>query len=240
MSLNAYVWASSLPLDLVGPTAFRVLLKYADRADQHGRTAWYTAQGLADELGCSLRTAQRAIRELLDSGLLLEGDQRYVKHLRGGYRPTVYDLNMRHSIEPRLPLGDTSHSVATELSRYDNDRSGDTSTAVAHRTVIEPLNKSLSNQGLGSYDKSDVARPAWKPPAPAPKLPRFTPDPPRPQHVDDAQQAINARAEELPCPDGFGTGKNSRHWCPPTGDGCVRCGLDSQAILEADQEIVSE
>lgn len=92
MSLEAYIWAGSLPIGVCSGAAFRVLLKYADRVDQYGRSAWYTAAGLADELQCSDRTIRRAVRELMDIGLMSLGDQRYVAHIPANYRPIVYDL----------------------------------------------------------------------------------------------------------------------------------------------------
>lgn len=92
MSLEAYIWAGSLRLDECDGTPFRVLLKYADRVDKYGRGAWFTAADLAEELGCSVSTIRRAIRELVDTGLMSRGDQRYVQHIPANYRPVVYDL----------------------------------------------------------------------------------------------------------------------------------------------------
>lgn len=92
MSLEAYIWAGNLRLDECDGAAFRVLLKYADRVDPYGRTAWYTAATLADDLGCSVSTIRRAIRELVEAGLMSRGDQRYVQHIPANYRPIVYDL----------------------------------------------------------------------------------------------------------------------------------------------------
>lgn len=43
----------------------------------------------------------------------------------------------------------------------------------------------------------------------------------------------NAAAELWPCPSGFGEGRNLRHWCPPTLDGCCKCGQKSADILAA-------
>lgn len=111
MSLAAYIWAADLPLDVCGYTAFRVLLKYADRADGTGATAWRSTQGLADELGCSTRTIQRARRELLEAGLLRLGDQRHVQHIREDKRPTVYDV-----MTPALRFQDAIHSGASSMS----------------------------------------------------------------------------------------------------------------------------
>lgn len=106
MSLEAYIWAGNLRLDECDGTAFRVLLKYADRVDPYGRTAWYTAAALAADLGCSVSTIRRAIRELINAGLMSPGDQRFVQHIPANYRPIVYDLEtpakkMQDAIEAR-------------------------------------------------------------------------------------------------------------------------------------------
>lgn len=231
MSLNAYIWASSLPLDLTGPTAFRVLLKYADRVDERGRTAWWKAIDLAYELGCSERTAQRAVRELIDKGLLIEGDQRFVQHIRGGQRPVVYDINMSPNPAPRLALGDTTPSDVADGSSYDNRRSGATTTVVAHRTVIEP-NNSSTNVSTESYDKFVVARFGVQP---APKLPRlsdYAPTPKQPKQPPE-QLALNAEAMKLDCP---AHGGRFRHLVPASDVSCVRCLDPVSTILEGAHE----
>lgn len=144
MSLNAFIWASGLPMDLVGHSAYRVLLKYADRADPKGKTAWATSSTLAEELGCSTRTIQRAVRELVVAGLLVEGDQRHVAHLRGDRKPVVYDLNLTNETPPQLSLDDTTSSVVphdtTNMSRGDRSGLHDTTSGVAYRTVLEQSN----------------------------------------------------------------------------------------------------
>lgn len=73
---------------------------------------------------------------------------------------------------------------------------------------------------------------------PAPAVPRFDPAtiPARPELVSAEQQQLNVKAEQFACPDGFGTGKGSRHWCPPTDAACVRCGADVADILTRAQE----
>lgn len=106
MSLEAYIWAGNLRLDECDGTPFRVLLKYADRVDRYGRTAWYSASDLAEELGCSVSTIRRATRELVQTGLISRGDQRFVHHIPANYRPIVYDLEtpakkMQDAIEAR-------------------------------------------------------------------------------------------------------------------------------------------
>lgn len=231
MSLAAYIWAADLPLNLVGPTAYRVLLKYADRADEHGRTAWWKARDLAEHFGCDVRTAQRAVRELRDAGLLLEGDQRHVQHLRGDRRPTVYDLAMRPTAAARFDLGDaaddTTATVTPSRSRYGKRRPNDTATAVAHRTVIEP-DKPLSNPGTERYDTNAVpSRPAYGV-QPAPRYPRFAPDPPRPAPLPPEVAALHRDAQQLAC---SAHGGKFTHLFGPDST-CARCGIDVHTILD--------
>ncbi len=138
MSLEAYIWAASLPLSACNGTAFRVLLQLADRADPHGYGAYPNIATMADTLECSTRTVQRAIAELRLAGLIREGDQRFVQHLDPRYRPTVYDL-----ITPALTIrehlasrGDSS--VTPERSRGDSSWRPGVTTGVAQGTVHEP------------------------------------------------------------------------------------------------------
>ncbi|MFZ4843005.1 helix-turn-helix domain-containing protein [Mycetocola saprophilus] len=172
MSLEAFIWASSLPATSVGAMAYRVLIKLANRAHPDGAHAWCSVPTLANELECSTRTIQRAIRELLDGGFLREGDQREVRHVRVDRRPTVYDLVLEapasaqtHSDRepgtggaPRsgvtdLSRGDTPvplHGV-TKLSRGDTQRLNGVTTGVA-RTVLKQLNNSIT-QASHSNDR---------------------------------------------------------------------------------------
>lgn len=159
MSLNAFIWAANLPLNLVSATAYRVLLKYADRADPHGRTAWIGTADLADEFGVDPRTIQRARQELIVNGLLREGDQNYVAHIRRDRRPVVFDVAMTAETSPQLDVdgvttGVASHGVA-KMSRGDKPRSNGVTTGVAHRTVQE--HKDINNVTTDARAK----RPIW-------------------------------------------------------------------------------
>lgn len=138
MSLEAYIWAGSLPLSACNGTAFRVLLQLADRADPHGYGAYPHVSTIADVLECSPRTVQRALAELRLAGLIREGDQRYVQHLDGRYRPVVYDL-----ITPALRVREHLASrgdipVTPDQSRGDSSWHPGVTTGVALRTVQEP------------------------------------------------------------------------------------------------------
>lgn len=90
MSHEAQSWVSTLPMKACGPAAFRVLVIMADRVNEYGYGAWPGIKGMAASLECSERTVQRAIRELVNLGLIREGDQSQTRHLQ--YRPTVYDV----------------------------------------------------------------------------------------------------------------------------------------------------
>lgn len=145
MSLEALVWASNLPMDAVGGTAFRVLLKLANNAHSDGTTAWRATEQLAAELKCSQRTVQRALSDLRATGLIRPGDQSYVSHIRPDRRPTVYDLNLAYGLDYTVPVplhGVTNlspHGV-TNLSRGDNPGLNGVTTGVAQGTVIKPIN----------------------------------------------------------------------------------------------------
>jgi hypothetical protein len=93
VSLAAYMWACSLPIDACKHAAYRVLLLMADDADAMGRGAWWVDSKGAATLGTSLSTVRRGRRELLSAGLIVPGDQRPVEHIRADRRPTIYDLN---------------------------------------------------------------------------------------------------------------------------------------------------
>lgn len=150
MSLEAFIWVSKLPLDVVPPTAFRVLLMLANHAHSDGRNVWRKKSELANELGCSLRTVERAFRDLRVRGLIQHGDQRLTEHLRADRKPVVFDLNFdfgRNYGEPPVALIDPTPAVGshgpTNLSRPDEIRTNGPTSVVAHRTVIEPSNSSL-------------------------------------------------------------------------------------------------
>lgn len=149
MSLEAYIWAASLPLSACNGTAFRVLLQLADRADPHGYAAYPHVRTVADTLECSVRTVQRALVELRVEGLIREGDQRYVQHLDPRYRPVVYDL-----ITPALQVREHLASrddipVTPNASRGDSSWRPGVTTAVAQGTVQEPsYQDSLSHPQL--------------------------------------------------------------------------------------------
>lgn len=99
--------------------------------------------------------------------------------------------------------------------------------------ALAKLAKDASHKPVKRPDYSKSDGQARRVP-PAPKVPRFDSSmlPPRPEHVSDEQQALNLAAEDLRCDAGFGDGSSQYHWCPPTGDGCVRCGETSRKIID--------
>ncbi|HEU5223942.1 MAG TPA: helix-turn-helix domain-containing protein [Candidatus Lumbricidophila sp.] len=141
MSLNAYIWAADLPLSRCNGTAHRVLLKLADRADELGYGSYPKLATIADTLECSVRTVQRAIRELIESGLIREGDQRYVEHLDGRYRPTVYDV-LTAALVFQESRGDIR--VTPRSSRGDKKRGLGVTSGVALRTALRTTNQDLT------------------------------------------------------------------------------------------------
>lgn len=156
MSLNAYVWAADLPLRRCSGTAHRVLLKLADRADDLGYGAYPGVQGIADSLECSTRTVQRAIRELLDEGLIRVGDQRYVEHFDPRYRPVVYDVltwALLYAEERGHSRGDTC--VTPDDSRGDRNRRSGVTTGVAISVLKPSYQDSQKNLTLVTARESE-------------------------------------------------------------------------------------
>ncbi|MFJ3392033.1 helix-turn-helix domain-containing protein [Leifsonia aquatica] len=141
MSLEAFIWTSQLPADVCGPKAFRVLLLLANHAHSDGRNVWRSNADMANQLHCSVRTIERAISELRMLGLIHEGDQKLTGHLRADRRPKVYDLNLMYGKAFDAPTTLVGAYDPTDLSRPDETGRNDPTTAVAHRTVIEPLTK---------------------------------------------------------------------------------------------------
>lgn len=141
MSLEAFIWASQLPADVCGPKAFRVLLLLANHAHSDGRNVWRSNSEMASQLHCSVRTIERSISELRMLGIIHQGDQKLVGHLRGDRRPKVYDLNLMYGKAFDDPTPLVGSYDPTDLSRPDETWRHDPTTVVAHRTVIEPVTK---------------------------------------------------------------------------------------------------
>ncbi len=94
MSLEAFIWVSKLSRStscLLRRSACYSCSRTTPHSD--GRNVWRKKSELANELGCSLRTVERAFRDLRVRGLIKHGDQRLTEHLRADRKPVVFDLN---------------------------------------------------------------------------------------------------------------------------------------------------
>lgn len=147
MSLAAYMWAADLPLDACGPTAFRVLLKYADRVDELGYHGWHTEDYLADVLSCSTRTIRRARLDLVDAGLIRTSeDQEFNgRYFRRDNRPKVYDV-LTTALVSHEANGGTFLSWARLSGGTPHDRTGGqlVSIETAHRTSYQDFSRDLT------------------------------------------------------------------------------------------------
>ncbi|PYY34109.1 hypothetical protein DEJ16_12700 [Curtobacterium sp. MCJR17_055] len=147
MSWQAMDAIDQLPYDACGPLAFRVLTKLANVAAQDGTRAWRLVYEIADELGVSTRSIQRATQELERANLIRKGDQRAVSHWQGNRRPIVWDIVMHpKSTQAPLPVDpdDDEFRGDTVIHSPDDTPSGVTpgvtpgaTTAVAHRELRE-------------------------------------------------------------------------------------------------------
>lgn len=151
MSWQATAWVDALPYDACQPLAFRVLLKFANVADERGQRAWIAKSTMADDLGVSQRSIHRAVKELLNERLITPGDQRYVMHLRADRRPTVYDINLMHSAHEMvaLTLDDGVTSGVTQLSTGVTTAVADgVTTGVTRTTHRTTTTKDLENPAI--------------------------------------------------------------------------------------------
>lgn len=145
MSWQASDAIDHLPYDIVGHLAFRVLLKLSNVAAQDGTRAFRSKWEMARELGVSERSIQRALAELEAANCIRKGDQKYTSHIRGGYRPTVYDIVMSRAQGglPPLPDGleeDTNPGETRGETEISTGAPGETrgeTTAVVHRELRE-------------------------------------------------------------------------------------------------------
>jgi hypothetical protein len=135
VSLKAMVWAlDSARVD--DPGQLLVLIALAERADDEGRNAWPGKAWLADRARCSTRTVQRHLQALRAQGLIVEGDQRLVDHLRPDRRPTVYDLVITpgDNLTPRPDACGKPADEETPLTPREPER-GDTDDTNGETTV---------------------------------------------------------------------------------------------------------
>lgn len=162
MSWQAFAWADSLDADVVGPLAYRVLLKLANVADATGQRAWRNKADVARELGRDQRSIQRALRELEHAALILTGDQEFVHHIRADRRPKVYNLNFSYQREfsqPELDAFETivsrGDTVIHRSPRGDTRGANGETTGVALRTFKNINNSSSKTSHSTRVGKED-------------------------------------------------------------------------------------
>lgn len=105
MSLAATSWAlrqAPLKRDASQCRNRLVLVALADRFNDDTGVCWPSIGSIADDVGVSVRTVQKAINTLEEAGLIRRGDPYWVQHLPAGKRPTVWVLNLG-MVKPRKP-----------------------------------------------------------------------------------------------------------------------------------------
>jgi hypothetical protein len=131
VSKEAQAWVSTLPLSATKTlVAFRVLDKLADAHHTDTDHAYRNIDKLAEELVCSVRHVQRALRELERLQLILVGDQSVLpRSVRPQYAPTAYRLPWRQQWEQPALLEPAEEAEVTPdvtpSSPVDNSSRGD-------------------------------------------------------------------------------------------------------------------
>lgn len=112
MSLQALTWVIYEVGADIKYSDFRVLLILADMANQQGNGAYPSRSTIGRLTGYSVRTVSYALKNLESAGLIRRGDQRIVSGL-GGYKPTVWNLNMDRDAKT-APIETNDTAVQTD------------------------------------------------------------------------------------------------------------------------------
>lgn len=114
MSIQALTWVIYGVAPDIKHADFRTLLVLADHADPQGMGAYPSRSTISRLTGYSVRTVSYALKSLESSGLISRGDQRIVSGL-GGYKPTVWNLNMSRGAKT-APLKNAETAVQTDCT----------------------------------------------------------------------------------------------------------------------------
>lgn len=115
MSIQALTWVIYGVAPDIKHADFRTLLVLADHADPQGMGAYPSRSTISRLTGYSVRTVSYALKSLESSGLISRGDQRIVSGL-GGYKPTVWNLNMSRGAKT-APLKNAETAVQTGVQK---------------------------------------------------------------------------------------------------------------------------
>lgn len=127
MSLAATSWAlrkAPLKRDASQCRNRLVLVALADRFNDDTGVCWPSIGSIAEDVGVSVRTVQKAISALEEAGLIRRGDPYWVQHLPAGKRPTVWVLNMEMVKHRKSVQGDDNSTGGVNTPSPVNTSSG--------------------------------------------------------------------------------------------------------------------
>ena len=143
MSIQALTWVIYGVASDIKHADFRTLLVLADHADPQGMGAYPSRSTISRLTGYSVRTVSYALKSLESSGLISRGDQRIVSNL-GGYKPTVWNLNMSRGAK-NCTSQKRRNTSATRLHT--------TSATRLHTSSANRLHASSANRGAKNTDR---------------------------------------------------------------------------------------
>ena len=142
MSIQALTWVIYGVASDIKHADFRTLLVLADHADPQGMGAYPSRSTISRLTGYSVRTVSYALKSLESSGLISRGDQRIVSNL-GGYKPTVWNLNMSRGAKTAPQK--RRNTSATRLHTSSANR--------LHTSSANRLHTSSANRGAKNTDR---------------------------------------------------------------------------------------
>ncbi|WP_223119689.1 helix-turn-helix domain-containing protein [Salinicola corii] len=162
MSVEAMSWAMNQTVVTDSGARF-VLVGLANHADKFGRNAFPSNKTLSEYTGLSGRTVTRKIADLLELGVIQEGNQAIVAaHIpRPDQRPVLYDIAMTDDtpkrgdrVSPRSERGDNVTGVGCQP-----DTNGVTSVQERGDTVSPETSFKPSTEPYDEPDRDEGAAP---------------------------------------------------------------------------------
>lgn len=154
MSLEGIVWAMKLKAEQLAdvPAAAHVtLIMIANFTDDMGRNAWPSRHTLAEARGLSVKTIGRHLTALEEAGLIVRGDQEYVRHIQPNRRPVVWSLGH---------LGGTSDVPSKGLWGDTLIHSG--GTPGVPQSLINPSVEEVTYLSQDGIQRANIAGPGYE------------------------------------------------------------------------------
>lgn len=146
VSIEGILWAMKLkPEQLVDvpPAAHVTLITIANFTDDYGRNAWPSRETLAESRGLSIKTIGRHLAALEEAGLVVRGDQEYVRHIPRNRRPVVWNLGLSGGTNVSPQEAETGGTPGVPSGTFWGDTNRPSGGTPG---VLQPINNPLEKE----------------------------------------------------------------------------------------------